>query len=217
MRWGMVIDRKRCIGCYACMVSCKQSHALPPELFWNRVLISETGTYPMVTKQILPVICNHCKEAACVVVCPTGATEKREADGIVWVDPDKCVGCRYCLIACPYQMRTYHADNRKEYWPDKGLSELERFGREEFYPLQPKTVIKCNFCMERLEEGQRKGLQVGIDREATPICVNACPVKARIFGDLDDPGSNVSKLIKERRGYPLHPEYGTEPSVHYLD
>ena len=71
--------------------------------------------------------------------------------------------------------------------------------------------------MERLEEGQRNGLQVGIDRDATPVCVNACPVKARTFGDLDDPNSNVSKLIKERRGYQLHPEYGTEPSVYYLD
>ena len=100
MRWGMVIDLKRCISCYACIVSCKQSHALPPEVFWNRVLISETGTYPMVNKEILPVLCNHCKEAICVDVCPTGATEKRE-DGIVWVDADKCVGCRYCLIACP--------------------------------------------------------------------------------------------------------------------
>ena len=171
----------------------------------------------MVTKQILPVICNHCKEAACVAACPTRATEKRAEDGIVWIDANKCVGCRYCLVACPYQMRTYHADNRKEYWPGQGLTELERFGREEFYPLQPKTVIKCNFCMERLEEGQRKGLKVGIDREAAPVCVNACPVKARTFGDLDDPSSNVSKLINERKGYPLHPEYGTEPSVCYLD
>ncbi len=78
MRFGMVIDRKRCIGSYSSLVSCKQSHSLPPEVFWNRVLISETGTYPTVTKQILPVLCNHCKEAACVKVCPTGATARRE-------------------------------------------------------------------------------------------------------------------------------------------
>ena len=83
--------------------------------------------------------------------------------------------------------------------------------------FQTGVVVKCNFCMERLDEGQRQGLRVGIDREATPICVNACPVKARTFGDLDDPNSNVSKLIKERKGYPLHPEYGTEPSVCYVD
>jgi Fe-S-cluster-containing dehydrogenase component len=216
MRLGMVIDRKRCIECFACMISCKSAHALPPEVFWNRVLVSETGTFPTVTKQVLPVLCNHCKEAACVKACPTGATEKRE-DGIVWVDADKCVGCRYCIVACPYQMRTYHSDNRKEYWPGQGLSELERIGREVLYPLQPKTVIKCNFCMERLDKASNNGLKPGIDREVTPTCVNTCPVKARTFGDLDDPTSNVSKLIKDRKGYNLHPEYGTEPSVYYLD
>ena len=182
MRWGMVIDRKRCIGCYACMVSCKQSHALPPEVFWSRVIVTETGSYPTVTKQILPVLCNHCKEAACVDACPTGASQRRE-DGIVWVDADKCVGCRYCLIACPYQQRTYHADKRKEYWPGQGLTEFERFGREVFYPLEANTVIKCTFCMDRIDDGMEKGLQPGIDRDATPICVNACPVTARTFGE----------------------------------
>ena len=216
MRLGMVIDRKRCIACYSCMISCKQSHALPPDVFWNRVLVSETGSYPTVTKEILPVICNHCKEAACVEVCPTGATTKRE-DGIVYVDADKCVGCRYCLVACPYQMRTYLSDNKKEYWPGQGLSELEKFGREVFYPLQAGTVIKCNFCIERMDKAKETGLKIGIDREATPVCVNACPVKARTFGDLDDPNSNISILIKERKGHQLHHEYGTEPSVYYLD
>ena len=216
MRLGMVIDRKRCIGCYSCMISCKQSHALPPDIFFSRVLISETGTYPTVTKQILPVLCNHCKEAACVKVCPTGATVKGE-DGIVYVNADECVGCRYCVVACPYQMRTYNADGKKEYWPGQGLTELEKFGREVLYPLQEHTVVKCNFCMERLESGSAKGLKIGVDRDASPVCVNACPVKARTFGELEDPNSNVSKLIKERKGYQLHPEYGTEPSVYYLD
>lgn len=214
-RWGMVIDRRKCIGCYACMVACKQVHALPPEVFWCRVLISETGTYPTVTKQILPVLCNHCEKAACVDVCPTGATTKRE-DGIVTVDADKCVGCRYCLIACPYQARTYHSGNNKEYWPGQGLTELEKISQQ-LYPLQTGTVIKCDFCSDRVDDGLQKGLRPGIDREATPVCVNACPVKARHFGDLNDPDSNVSKLIKERRGYRLHPEYGTDPSVYYID
>ena len=216
MRWGMVIDRKKCIGCYSCMISCKQSHALPPEVFWNRVLISETGIYPTVTKHILPVLCNHCKEAACVKVCPTGATSKRE-DGIVIVNADQCVGCRYCVIACPYQMRSYYTNGKKEYWPGQGLTELERVGREILYPLQPRIVIKCNFCVERVDEGLKVGLRPGVDREATPVCVNACPAKARTFGDLDDPTSNVFKLVRERRGYQLHPEFGTEPSVSYID
>lgn len=213
-RWGMVIDLKRCVGCYACMVACKQEHFLPPDIFWCRLVIGETGKYPAVTKQMYPVLCNHCEEAACVKACPSGATTRRE-DGIVIVDYDKCVGCRYCLIACPYQQRTYYADGKKEYFPGQGLTELEIIGRE-LYPLQTGTVVKCNFCAERLDEGVKNGLEPGEDREATPACVNVCPAKARTFGDLDDSNSEVSKLIRDRKGFQLHPEYGTEPSVYYI-
>ncbi len=216
MRWGMVIDRRKCIGCYSCQVSCKAAHALPPDVFFSRVLVSETGTFPTVTKHIMPVLCNHCKEAACVKVCPSGATIKRE-DGIVHVDSEVCVGCRYCVVACPYQMRTYLSDAKKEYWPGQGLTELERVGREVVYPLKEKTVVKCNFCMERVDKANGNGLKPGIDREVSPMCVNNCPVKARTFGDLDDPSSNVSKLVRERKGHPLHQEYGTEPSIYYID
>lgn len=213
-RWGMVIDLQRCIGCYACMFACKQEHFLPPNVFWNRVIISETGKYPTVTKQVYPVLCNHCKEAICVKVCPTGATTKRE-DGIVLIDYDKCVGCRYCVIACPYQQRTYYSDSKREYFPGQGFTELEVIGKK-LYPLQPRTVVKCNLCVERIDEGIRRGLIPGMDREATPACVNACPTKARTFGDLDDPNSEVSTLIKERRASQLHPEFGTDPSVCYI-
>ena len=213
-RWGMVIDLKRCVGCYACMIACKQEHFLPPDIFWGRLVVGETGKYPAVTKQLYPVLCNHCEEAACVKACPSGATTQRE-DGIVTVDYDECVGCRYCLIACPYQQRTYYADGKKEYFPGQGLTELELIGKE-LYPLQPGTVVKCNFCVERVDEGLAKGLKPGVDREATPVCVNACPTKARTFGDLGDPESEVSILIKQRNGLPLHPEYGTEPSVYYI-
>lgn len=212
--WAMVIDLRKCIACYSCMIACKQEHFLPPGVFFSRVLIGETGTYPTVTKQMYPVGCNHCKEAACVKACPTRATTKRE-DGIVIIESDKCVGCRYCLIACPYQQRTFYSNGNKEYFPGQGLTEYEAIGKE-LYPLQPGTVVKCNFCAERIDAGIKKGLKPGIDREATPACVITCAPKARYFGDLDDPDSEVSKLIKEKRGYQLHPEYGTDPSLYYI-
>ena len=214
VNWGMVIDLKRCIGCYSCTIACKQEHFLPPGIFWNRLLIGEDGQYPAVTKQIYPVSCNHCKEAICVKVCPTGATTRRK-DGIVIVDADKCVGCRYCVVACPYQQRSYYADGDKEYFPGQGPTEYESLGRL-LYPLQVHTTLKCNFCHERIDRGLESGLKPGIDREATPACVITCPAKARYFGDLEDPKSEVSLLIKDKKGAQLHPEYGTQPSVYYV-
>ncbi len=214
-KWGMVIDLTRCIGCYSCVLSCKQEHFLPPNAFWARLITTQIGTYPRVSKQIVPVLCNHCSEAPCQKVCPTGATQTSE-DGIVWVDYDKCMGCRYCVIACPYQHRTFLDHKaRKEYFPGQGYTPYEVIGRQ-LYPLQEGTVIKCNFCMERLEAGLRKGLKPGVDPEATPACVIACPAKARVFGDLNDPESEASLWIKERKGFQLHPEFGTDPSVYYI-
>ena len=213
MRWGMVIDLKKCVGCYSCVVACKQEHFLPPDIFWNKVLVTHTGTYPAVTKEILPILCNHCKEAPCVKVCPTGASTRRD-DGIVLIDADKCMGCRYCVIACPYQ----HRSSFKKYTPyfkEMGYTPPEELGRE-LYPLQEGTAVKCTFCVERIDEGIQKGLKPGIDYEATPACVIACPSKARYFGDLDDPDSELSRLIREKKGTPLAPEFDTEPSVYYL-
>jgi len=210
----MVIDLKRCVGCWNCVLTCKAEHFLPPGVLWSRVLISETGKYPLVTKHILPVRCNHCKEPRCVEVCPTGATQQRE-DGIVWIDQDKCMGCRYCMMACPYNARVFHSDER-EYFPGQGPTPHEELGRQ-LYPHQPGTVEKCNFCMERIDAGLAKGLVPGVDREATPACVVNCLTQAMHFGDLDDPDSEVSRLIRERKGRPLHPEYGTERSIYYIE
>src|SRR3990172_7429324 len=139
MRLGMVINLIKCTGCYSCVIKCKEEHLLPPGMTWAKLLISETGISPHVTKQMYPVLCNHCKEPACAKACPTGATQQDD-NGIVWVDQDKCVGCRYCLVACPYQVRTYYA-KEKEYFPGQGFTELEKVKRK-LYPLQTGVVHK---------------------------------------------------------------------------
>ena len=168
-----------------------------------------------MNKQIYPVLCGHCAEAACVKACPTRATTRRE-DGIVIIDSDKCVGCRYCLIACPYQQRTFYADGIREYFPGQGLTEHEKMGRV-LYPHQVGVVQKCVFCKERIDAGLEKGLKPGVDREASPACMIACPTKAIEFGDLDDPYSEINRLIKEKKANPFHPELGTEPSIYYIE
>jgi phenylacetyl-CoA:acceptor oxidoreductase subunit 1 len=128
-----------------------------------------------------------------------------------------CVGCRYCVIACPYQNRTFLSkDKDKGFFPDSGLTDFEKAGKE-LYAHQSGTTEKCNFCMERIDAGLAKGLKPGVDREATPACVNTCPARALTFGDLDDPDSEVSRLIRQRKGFQLHPEYGTDPSIYFID
>ena len=201
MRYGMVIDLKRCNGCCSCYMACKAENATPPGVFWARVLYKEEGKYPAPAVTFLPVLCNHCKEAPCVDICPTGASQKRE-DGIVIVDQDTCIGCRACMMACPYGARFYWGKpGDAMYFPENTNSYetavVPRYQRE--------TVQKCDFCSHRLEEGLE------------PACVVTCPTEARTFGDLDDPGSDVSRLISERRGFQLQTELGTEPSVYYIE
>jgi len=213
VRYGMVIDLNKCVGCYGCVVKCMQEHFLPPGMTWAKMLISETGTYPDVIKHVYPVLCNHCKEPACLESCPTGATQQRE-DGIVWIDYEKCTGCKNCVDACPYQMRTFYSD-RQEHFPGQGLTEYEEQA-EDLFPLKHDVVLKCDFCADRIDEGVKKGLKPGVDWEATPACVNICLAKARFFGDLDDPDSEVSKLIRDKGAVQLHPGFGTDPSVYYI-
>ena len=211
----MVIDLKKCVGCYSCHMACKAENATPPGVFWARVLEKEQGEYPTVTRTFLPVVCNHCKEPPCVEVCPTGATSKRD-DGIVIVNFDECIGCRSCLIVCPYQQRSFLDNDQTEYFPGQGLTPYEVLGKK-FKKYQKGTVFKCDFCREKIDKALDRSMEPGIDREATPACVLACPARARYFGDIDDPGSEVSCLIRDKKGFQLHPEFSTEPSVYYLD
>jgi phenylacetyl-CoA:acceptor oxidoreductase subunit 1 len=214
MRWGMVIDLTKCTGCYACVTACQQEHLIPPGIFLNRLMISEEGIYPTLSIRVYPVLCNHCKETICVKVCPTSATKQRK-DGIVWIDGDKCVGCRYCIVACPYQARSYVPPRKVSLTLTEGSTEIGNLDKEE-YPRQTRVAVKCNYCMEKIDSGIARGLKPGKDRDATPACVNTCPTTARHFGDLDDLNSEVSKLIRKYCGERFHPEFGTDPSTWYI-
>ena len=196
---ALVIDLNVCVGCHACVTSCKEWNssgwagpmtdenpygADPTGVFFNRVQTYECGTYPETETIHFPKSCLHCVEPPCVPVCPTGASYKREEDGIVLVDYDKCIGCKYCSWSCPY-------------------------GAREFDPVQG-VMKKCTLCVDRiydktLAEDRRK-----------PACVLACPPGARLFGDVNDPSSEASRAIRDNGGFQLMPEWGTNPANHYL-
>ena len=209
-RYGMIVDLRRCVGCQTCTAACKYEKALPHNVFLNRTVDYETGEYPNVRRTFLPILCMHCETAPCEKICPTNSTKKRD-DGIVWVDYEECAGCRLCMAACPYGVRIFF--NGAEQFYGKGDTPLDRRVKER-YP--PEVVLKCDFCRERVDKGIEKGLSPGIDPEATPVCVISCVTEARKFGDLDDPNSEVSKLIRERKGFQLHPHHGTNPAVYYV-
>jgi len=178
-RYAMVIDTRRCVGCHACSVACKTENNVPLGETRSWVEYIEKGDFPNVGRSFLPRLCNQCEKPQCVSVCPTGATYKREEDGIIVVDADICIGCKYCLQACPYGARFIN--------PATGAAD------------------KCDFCLHRVEQGLE------------PACVNTCQGRARIFGDINDPDSEVSRLLAKNSTTVLRPEMGTEPNVYYID
>ncbi len=181
-RYGMVFDLRRCIGCNACVVGCKQENSLPDGVFFTRTLSQEYGVYPAVKRVYIPTLCNHCEDAPCEKVCPSGATYTR-ADGIVMVNKDTCIGCSSCAVACPYDQRTQlSAESFKEGL--FGTGQLTPFEEQGYSRFTPGMVTKCDFCSGRVDAGLH------------PACVVTCPTDARIFGDLDDPQSKPSRLIR---------------------
>ena len=196
---ALVIDLNVCVGCHACVTSCKEWNTSgeagpmtdqrpygtdPTGTFFNRVQTFEIGEFPSTETVHFPKSCLHCEDPPCVPVCPTGASYKRAEDGIVLVDYDKCIGCKYCSWACPY-----------------GARELDE---------KEKVMKKCTLCVDRIYDESLP------ESERRPACVMSCPTSARLFGDVHDPESEVSIAIREQGGYQLMPEWGTNPSNHYL-
>lgn len=221
MRLGMVIDLDRCIGCRSCAVACKSHNAQPPGTWWNRVFTpgasfhqAAVGKDGALQMEYLPVSCQMCDNPACQKVCPSGATYTDER-GVVLIDYERCIGCRYCIAACPYGVRQYNWEDPKKAKERVGYEKgydygfpadfRDKDGRLVFTPNRPIGVAeKCTFCAQYTSKGEE------------PACVRGCPGKVRIFGDLDDPNSEVSKLIKKRQPVRLKEELGTSPKVFYL-
>ena len=176
-RYAMVIDLRRCLGCHACSVACKAEFNVPLGVWRSWVKQVERGKFPNTQRHFMPRLCNHCDKPACVEACPTKASYQRE-DGVVLIREERCIGCKLCIAACPYDARFLH--------PDK------------------KIVNKCTFCVHR------------VDHDLVPACVNTCQGKARIFGDLNDPTSEVARLVAREPVQVLKPKLGTEPRVFYI-
>lgn len=184
-RYAMVIDLRRCIGCQSCTVACKAEFDVPLGVWRTWVKVADKGTYPNTRRVFMPRLCNHCDYPVCVRNCPTQATYKHE-DGFVLQRYNRCIGCRTCIVACPY--------NARHLVPAKRSDEK----------LPTMVVDKCTFCFHRVKKG------------LLPSCVQACVGGARIFGDLNDPESEVAKLVSTEKVTVLKPELGTSPSVYYI-
>ncbi len=176
MRYAMALDIKKCVGCGDCVVACQTENNVPIGYARDWIIEITEGVYPDLHLHFESRRCNHCNDAPCVRVCPTGASHIIEG-GIVKVTHDECIGCGACIEACPYEARYFHPNG---------------------------YVDKCTFCDHRVSKGD------------DPACVSVCPTHCMYFGDLDDPESPVSKLLREREHYTLAPEAGTEPQVYFV-
>lgn len=208
-RWVMVIDLNKCTACQTCTVACKVANGLGPTIQRVTILEKETGTYPDVKRLYVPRRCMNCGDPQCLNVCPSGATRQR-ADGIVTIDQDECIGCRYCMMACPYNARVFDGIERSYH------AEPSKWEQQRYKEHTVGVVDKCDFCRSRIDEGLEQGLTPGVDANATPVCVITCIADALHFGDLEDPESQVSRLVKDRNGVQLLPEMDTDPSIYYL-
>ncbi len=221
-RWGMVIDLDKCTGCQACVMACRVENNVPfagPEeaakgraIFWMEVRTFLEGEYPHVKARYMPTPCMHCEKPPCTKVCPTGATYKNDQGTVAQIYP-RCIGCRYCMNACPYSVKFFN------WYPPEWPETMQHFNPD--VSVRPKGVVeKCTFCHHRLqhvkEQADAEGRQVAPEGEYVPACVQSCPAQALYFGDLDDRQTQVSQLSRSSRAFRLLEELGTEPKVYYL-
>ncbi len=209
-RYVMVADLRRCVGCQTCTAACKLANGTPPGAQWRRVLDIEVGEYPNVKRVFFPTGCQHCSKPPCLDVCPSGATQQRD-DGIVSIDYDVCIGCASCAVACPYGARYIVDDERFAYGASPTVDEAVNIN-----PDLVGVASKCNFCVDLIDAGIAAGLTPGKDPEATPQCVNSCISGAMTFGDIDDPESNVTKLLRDTEHFRQKEDEGTEPGFYYI-
>jgi tetrathionate reductase subunit B len=209
--WGMVIDLRKCTGCNTCTVACIAEYKLPPGVVYRPVMEMEYGEYPNVVREFIPRPCMHCENPPCLRTCPVGATYKRD-DGVVVIDYNRCIGCRSCIVNCPYGARTF--DKGDYYTADTtGLQPYETakifemnraFQRKGTHRSPIGNARKCHFCTNRVESG------------LLPLCVTSCLGRATYFGDTKDPDALVSKIKRGRTVMVLKRELGTNPKVLYI-
>ena len=221
-RWGMVIDLDVCSGCQACVVACatetnvslgsNKEAAMGRLIRWIQTLVTLDGEYPHVTAQLLPVMCQQCERPPCTYVCPVAATYLNP-DGVVAQIYWRCIGCRYCVNACPYTIKWFN------WWTPSWPGEMEK-GTNPDVELRYKGVVeKCLFCYHRFQRAKEQVKAEGRplrQEDYLPACVEACPTNAIVFGNLDNPESEVSQLSRSPRAFRLLEELGTKPKVTYL-
>jgi molybdopterin-containing oxidoreductase family iron-sulfur binding subunit len=220
--WGMAIDLDRCAGCGACVVACKAENNISdgtPDVRWDGRRIEwmtlrreEAGSYPNPRVTVRPMPCNHCTDAACVKVCPVGATYLND-EGIVAMVWDQCIGCRYCMMACPYSRRYFN-------WFPPEYPEESRLLLNPDVATRPLGVVeKCSFCHHRIRDARLRAKQEErdlVDGDVRTACQDSCPADAIEFGDLNDPNSRVARAASSPRASRMLEELGTEPKVYYL-
>lgn len=221
--WAMVIDLDRCTGCQACVVACHVENNVPSVgeeevtrgrfMHWIRIERYWEGEYPDVRARFLPVLCQQCERAPCEPVCPVFATYHNEQEHLNIQVYNRCIGTRYCANNCPYIARVFNWFN--PYFPEPLNEQLN----PDVTARSRGIMEKCTFCVQRIRRVEENAASEGRpirDGEVQPACVQTCPTQAIVFGDLNDPESRVAELARNRRGFRLLEELGTEPAVVYL-